>query len=212
MMYEELQQGHQIYVIAPLIEESENSDLTNVNQLKDKMILAFGKKYKIDLIHGKMATPAKDLIMAEFKAGKVDILISTTVIEVGVDVPNASMMVIFDANRFGLSTLHQLRGRVGRGAIESKCILISDTDTKRLEIMEETTDGFKISEEDFKLRGHGDLFGTKQSGDMAFKIANVRQDYKILVQARDDSKEYLLDTSFDNDPLKQSLIQSINHD
>lgn len=212
MMYEELQQGHQIYVIAPLIEESENSDLTNVNQLKDKMILAFGKKYKIDLIHGKMATPAKDLIMAEFKAGKVDILISTTVIEVGVDVPNASMMVIFDANRFGLSTLHQLRGRVGRGAIESKCILISNTDTKRLEIMEETTDGFKISEEDFKLRGHGDLFGTKQSGDMAFKIANVRQDYKILVQARDDSKEYLLDTSFDNDPLKQSLIQSINHD
>lgn len=210
MMYEELQQSHQIYVIAPLIEESENSDLTTVNELRDKMNLAFGSKYKIDLIHGKMASGAKDLIMGEFAQNKVNILISTTVIEVGVDVPNASMIVIFDANRFGLSTLHQLRGRVGRGNVESKCILISNTDTERLHIMEKTNDGFLISEEDFKLRGHGDLFGTKQSGDMAFKIANVRQDYKILVQARDDSYEYLLDTSFDNDPLKQSLIKSIN--
>lgn len=211
MMYEELKAGHQIYVIAPLIEESENSDLTNVIALRDKMNLAFGSKYKIDLVHGKMAAMAKELVMAEFKQGKVEILISTTVIEVGVDVPNASMMVIFDANRFGLSTLHQLRGRVGRGSVQSKCVLISNSDTKRLEIMEQTNDGFEISEEDFKLRGHGDLFGTKQSGDMEFKIANVRSDYKILKQAKEDSNEYLLDTSNQNEILKKYLIESVNH-
>ena len=211
MMNEELKAKHQIYVIAPLIEESENSDLTTVLELKDKMNLAFGSKYKIDIVHGKMASGAKDLIMNEFKQNKIQILISTTVIEVGVDVPNASMMVIFDANRFGLSTLHQLRGRVGRGSIESKCVLISNADTKRLEIMEKTTDGFEISEEDFKLRGHGDLFGTKQSGDMSFKIADLKQDYKILIQAKKDSQEYLLDTSKDSEELKKYLIESINH-
>lgn len=211
IMYEELKQKHQIYVIAPLIEESENSDLTNVLELRDKMNLAFGSKYKIDIVHGKIATQAKDLIMNEFKQNKIQILISTTVIEVGVDVPNASMMVIFDANRFGLSTLHQLRGRVGRGSIASQCILISNQDTKRLEIMEKTNDGFEISEEDFKLRGHGDLFGTKQSGDMAFKIANIRQDYKILIQAKKDSLEYLKDTTTDTNDLKKLLIKSINH-
>ncbi len=197
LMYEELKQGHQIYVIAPLIEESENSDLTNVNDLKEKMTLAYGSKYKIDLVHGKMASAAKELIMKEFLQNKVQILISTTVIEVGVDVPNATMMVIFNAERFGLSTLHQLRGRVGRSELQSSCILISDNDTKRLEIMENTNDGFEISEEDFKLRGHGDLFGTKQSGDMTFKIADLKADYKILLQAREDSLEYLLDKETD---------------
>lgn len=211
MMNDELKKKHQIYVIAPLIEESENSDLTNVLELRDKMNLAFGSKYKIDIVHGKMASGAKDLIMNEFKQNKIQILISTTVIEVGVDVPNASMMVIFDANRFGLSTLHQLRGRVGRSNIESKCILISNSDTKRLKIMENTTDGFEISEEDFKLRGHGDLFGTKQSGDMSFKIANLRQDYKILIQAKKDSQEYLLDEARDKEKLKKYLIEAINH-
>lgn len=210
LMHEELKEKHQIYVIAPLIEESENSDLTTVHELKDKMNLAFGTKYKIDLIHGKMAAKAKDLIMTEFQAKKVDILISTTVIEVGVDVPNASMIVIFDANRFGLSTLHQLRGRVGRGNTQSSCILIADNDSKRLEIMEKSNDGFLISEEDFKLRGHGDLFGTKQSGDMAFKIANVRSDFEILLKAREDSKEYLLNEETNNDELKQKLLTEIN--
>ena len=209
MMYEELKQGHQIYVIAPLIEESENSDLTNVNDLKEKMTLAFGSKYKIDLVHGKMASAAKELIMNEFLQNKVQILISTTVIEVGVDVPNATMMVIFNAERFGLSTLHQLRGRVGRSELQSSCILISDNDTKRLEIMENTNDGFEISEEDFKLRGHGDLFGTKQSGDMTFKIADLKVDYKILLQAREDSLEYLLDKETDANKLR--LIGTIIH-
>lgn len=209
LMYEELKEGHQIYVIAPLIEESENSDLTNVNDLKEKMTLAFGSKYKIDLVHGKMASAAKELIMNEFLQNKVQILISTTVIEVGVDVPNATMMVIFNAERFGLSTLHQLRGRVGRSELQSSCILISDNDTKRLEIMENTNDGFEISEEDFKLRGHGDLFGTKQSGDMTFKIADLKADYKILLQAREDSLEYLLDK--ENDANKLRLISAIIH-
>lgn len=211
LMYEELKEKHQIYVIAPLIEESENSDLTNVIELRDKMNLAFGSKYDIDIVHGKMATAAKDLIMNEFKQNKIQILISTTVIEVGVDVQNASMIVIFDANRFGLSTLHQLRGRVGRGSIASKCILISNSDTKRLEIMEHTNDGFEISEEDFKLRGHGDLFGTKQSGDMTFKIASIKQDYKILMQAKKDSLEYLEDKNSNKEELKIALIDSINN-
>lgn len=210
MMLEELKKGHQIYVIAPLIEESDNSDLTNVNELRDKFTLAFGSHFKIGLVHGKMGALQKETIMKEFQQNHIHILISTTVIEVGVDVPNATMMVIFDANRFGLSTLHQLRGRVGRGDAKSTCVLISNSDTKRLQIMEETSDGFVIAEEDFKLRGHGDLFGTKQSGDMAFKIANVKSDYKILVQARDDSREYLLNKDFDTEPLKQKLLSEIN--
>ena len=210
IMYDELKQKHQVYIIAPLIEDSENSDLTTVCKLKDQMKLAFGEKYKIDIIHGKMASGAKELIMQEFASNNIQILISTTVIEVGVDVPNATTMVIFDADRFGLSTLHQLRGRVGRGNLKSQCILISDSDTPRLKIMETVDDGFTISEEDFKLRGHGDLFGTKQSGDMAFKIANIRSDYKILLQAKKDSKEYLLDEKTDNDNLKKYLISSID--
>ena len=156
-----------------------------------------------------MASGAKDMIMEQFKKNEVQILISTTVVEVGVDVPNATTMVIFDADRFGLSTLHQLRGRVGRGTSKSRCILISDSDTERLKIMEREDDGFIISEEDFKLRGHGDLFGTKQSGDMAFKIASIKNDYKILLQAKKDSKEYLENKDNDNDLLKKTLIESI---
>ena len=209
MMYEELKNKHQVYVIAPLIEESENSDLNTVNELRDQMKLAFGEKYKIDIVHGKMASGAKDLIMDQFKKNEVQILISTTVVEVGVDVPNATTMVIFDADRFGLSTLHQLRGRVGRGTSKSQCILISDSDAERLKIMEKEDDGFVISEEDFKLRGHGDLFGTKQSGDMSFKIASIKNDYKILLQAKKDSKEYLLDKNTDGDELKHQLISAI---
>ncbi len=210
MMLDELKKNHQVYVIAPLIEDSENDTLATVCNLKDQMMLAFGKQYKIDIIHGKMASGAKDLIMQEFAQGKIQILISTTVIEVGVDVANATTMVIFDANKFGLSTLHQLRGRVGRGNDESRCILISSSDTKRLEIMKEIDDGFLISEEDFKLRGHGDLFGTKQSGDMEFKIANPREDYKILLQAKKDSYDYLVKELDSEDDLKNRLIATIN--
>lgn len=211
MMYEELKADHQIYVIAPLIEESETSDLTNVNELRDKLTVAFGSKYKIGLVHGKMATVIKDKVMDDFLLNKCQILISTTVIEVGVDVPNATMMVIFDANRFGLSTLHQLRGRVGRNDLQSHCILISNHDTERLHIMEKTSDGFEISEEDFKLRGHGDLFGTKQSGDMAFKIADIKNDYSILLKAKEDSYNYLLKKAEEEKLLKQKIIDSIIH-
>ena len=209
LMYNELREKHQIYVIAPLIEGDEESELTSVNDLKDKMNLAFGSKYKIEVLHGKMPNSLKDEIMLKFKNNEINILISTTVIEVGVDVPNASMMVIFDANRFGLSTLHQLRGRVGRGSIESKCILISKVETERLNILEKTTDGFVIAEEDFKLRGSGDLFGTKQSGDMNFKIANLKEDYKILVEANKDAKDFWKKDDSDLLNLKEKIIKSI---
>lgn len=210
-MHEELKNNHQIYVIAPLIEQSDNSDMTNVYNLRDKMNLAFGSKYNIDIVHGKMKPEAKELIMGEFKQNKINILISTTVIEVGVDVENATMIVIFDAERFGLSTLHQLRGRVGRNKFESKCILISNTEKERLKIMETTYDGFEISEQDFKLRGAGDLFGVKQSGDMSFKIANLKSDYKILLQAQKDSLEFLKCKDNNTDALKIRLIDTINH-
>ena len=209
LMYKELKANHQIYVIAPLIEDNDSNNLTSVNELKKKMNDAFGKKYKIDIVHGKMASASKDEIMTRFSQGEIDILISTTVIEVGIDVKNASQIVIFDANRFGLSTLHQLRGRVGRGTIKSSCILISDQDTKRLEILKTTTDGFKLSEEDFKLRGSGHLFGTKQSGDMTFKIANIREDYKILLQANKDSLEFLNKASLNNLKLRDLLINKV---
>ena len=209
LMYDELKEKHQIYVIAPLIEGDEDSELTSVNDLKDKMNLAFGSKYKIEVLHGKMPNNLKDEIMLKFKNNEINILISTTVIEVGVDVPNASMMVIFDANRFGLSTLHQLRGRVGRGSIESKCILISKVETERLNILEKTTDGFVIAEEDFKLRGSGDLFGTKQSGDMNFKIANLKEDYKILVEANKDAKNFWKKDDDNLLNLKERIIKTI---
>ena len=207
MMYEELLKNHQIYVIAPLIEESETLDLTTVNELKDKMNLAFGEKYNVGIIHGKLKQTEKDKIMEDFVNNKIQILISTTVIEVGVNVLNTTMMVIFDANRFGLSTLDQLRGRVGRSALESSCILISDYDSERLNVMTTTNDGFEISEEDFKIRGHGDLFGTKQSGDMTFKIADIKEDYKILLQAKKDSMEFLLNNK--EEELKEKIINGI---
>ena len=174
------------------------------------MNVAFGKEFKVDLVHGKLKQTEKDNIMQKFKENKIQILISTTIVEVGVDVPNASMIVIFDASRFGLSTLHQLRGRVGRSDIKSKCILISNNDVERLQVMEETNNGFEISEADFRLRGHGDLFGTKQSGDMFFRIANLKRDYKLLLQTKKDSLEFL---TTKNDPedlkLKQEIIGTI---
>ena len=210
MMYNELKEKHQIYVIAPLIEESETLDLTTVNDLKDKMELAFGSHFNIGVVHGKMNAKDKEKIMDDFSKNKINILISTTVIEVGVDVPNTTMIVIFDANRFGLSTLHQLRGRVGRSNLESSCILISDTDTKRLKVMTKTNDGFRISEEDFKIRGHGDLFGTKQSGDMTFKIADVKNDYNILLKAKEDAKKYLEEKEIKDKEKIEKIISKIN--
>lgn len=188
-IYGALKNGNQAYVIAPMIEENEETDYTNVNDLKHKFELAF-KNYTVEILHGKMTNEEKDKVMNDYLEGRINILISTTVVEVGVDVKNATVMVIFDADRFGLSTLHQLRGRVGRNDLQSYCYLISDKDKERLKIMEETTDGYKISEADFKLRGQGDLFGNRQSGALSFRLSDVRKDYDLLVKVRDDVSEY----------------------
>ncbi|MBE6155980.1 MAG: ATP-dependent DNA helicase RecG [Firmicutes bacterium] len=190
-MLEEIKKGHQIYIVSPLVEQNEELDLNSVNILKEKIDLAFQGKIKSEIIHGKMKQAQKDAIMNDFKNNEIKILISTTVIEVGIDVGNATMMVIFNAERFGLASLHQLRGRVGRNELQSYCYLISNYDNARLKVMEDSNDGFYISQKDFELRGHGDLFGTKQSGDMNFKIANLKNDYEILVQAKNDSEEYI---------------------
>ena len=187
-IYKALKNQKQVYVIAPMIEENDDSNYANVYDLKRKFNLAF-KNYNVEVLHGKMTNEEKEKVMDEYAKGNIDILISTTVIEVGVDVKNATVMVIFDADRFGLSTLHQLRGRVGRNSLQSYCYLISDKDTKRLKIMEEENDGYKISEADFKLRGQGDLFGSRQSGTLSFKLSDVRKDYDLLVKVRDDVNE-----------------------
>ena len=214
MMYSQLRENHQIYVVAPLIEESENSDMENVLDLYNKMTKAFGKKYNIGIMHGKLKIDEKEEMMRAFKDNQIQVLVATTVIEVGVDVPNATMMVIFDAYRFGLSTIHQLRGRVGRNQFQSYCILISDKETKRLQILTETTDGFKISEEDFLLRGSGDIFGVKQSGDMVFNLSNLKKDYKLLLRVKDDV-EYFVSNIINDDNntyFKELVKKSINLD
>ena len=201
LMKEEIDKHHQVYVVSPLIEESDVIDLTTVNEIKRNIDLYFKKEVKSAILHGKLSKADKDKIMEEFKSGKVDVLISTTVIEVGIDVKNATMMVIYDAERFGLATLHQLRGRVGRNEFESTCVLIGDESCKRLQVLCESNDGFYITEKDYEMRGEGDLFGVKQSGDMSFKVAKLHEDMKILLQARDDSKEFLLenkDNGFEN--------------
>ena len=159
-----------------------------------------------------MTSSEKDKVMSEFKENKIQILVSTTVIEVGVDVKNATMIVIFDAYRFGLSALHQLRGRVGRNELQSYCILISDRESKRLEILTKTNDGFVVAEEDFKLRGSGDLFGQRQSGDMNFKLANIKNDFSILLKAKEEAELYLKNDVDINKVVKKMLINSTNLD
>ena len=212
LMYEQIKDKHQIYVVAPLIEESDKIDLENVDKLKEKMETAFGKVCRIGVMHGKMDKNEKDKVMEDFNNGDITILISTTVIEVGVDVKNATTMVIFDSYRFGLSQLHQLRGRVGRNELQSYCILVSDKEAERLNIMTKTLDGFKISEEDFKLRGSGDLFGVRQSGDMNFHVADFKSDFNILMKAKEDT-EYLLDNDINKYTILTKLLdESVNLD
>ncbi len=190
LMEEQILLNHQIYVVSPLIEESDSIDLTTVNEIKRNIELYFHGNVKSAIMHGKLSKADKEKIMDEFKSGKINVLISTTIIEVGIDVKNATMIVIFDSNRFGLATLHQLRGRVGRNEFDSYCILIGDKDCERLKVLEESNDGFYITEKDYEMRGEGDLFGVKQSGDMEFKVANLHQDMKILLQAKADSKDF----------------------
>lgn len=211
-MYKELLSGHQIYVVAPLIEESDKSDMENTSALEEKMNKAFGKKYTTGVLHGKMTSLEKDKVMEDFKNNKIQILVSTTVIEVGVDVKNATMIVIFDAYRFGLSALHQLRGRVGRNDLQSYCLLISDKESKRLEVLTKTSDGFVVAEEDFKLRGSGDLFGQRQSGDMNFKLANIKNDFNVLLKAKEEAEIYLKSDVDTNKIVKKMLIESTNLD
>ncbi|RPH90915.1 MAG: ATP-dependent DNA helicase RecG, partial [Calditrichaeota bacterium] len=181
--------GDQAYIVFPLVEESEKSDLKAAIESYEIMRSTFFKDFSLGLIHGRMTAAEKESIMNAFKAGETHILVSTTVIEVGVDVPNAAVMVVEHAERFGLTQLHQLRGRVGRGEKQSYCILVaygalSDKTRQRLDIMVETTDGFKIAEKDLELRGPGDYLGTKQSGLPEFVIADVVYDRELLIEAR----------------------------
>ena len=181
---EQIKEGRQAYVVCPLVEENEEMDLKSVEKLYEKYKKEVFPDYRVEYIHGKMKPKEKDEIMTKFKAGGIDVLISTTVIEVGVDVPNANIMVIEDAERFGLAALHQLRGRVGRGEYKSYCILKyegkGEVVRKRMKVMCETNDGFVISEKDLELRGSGDFFGTMQHGLPEFKIANLFEDMEIL--------------------------------
>lgn len=207
-MLGEIKAGHQIYVVAPLIDDEEDEKM-NVTSLKDKFDVAFNGMVPTGLLHGKMKPNQKDEVMNSFKNGDTKILISTTVIEVGVDVKNATMMVIFNAERFGLATLHQLRGRVGRNDMQSYCYLISDYDAERLKVLEESNDGFYISEQDFKLRGGGDIFGIRQSGEQSFKIANLNRDYKILMQCKSDAEEFLKSKNLDDYKDQKEILENL---
>jgi ATP-dependent DNA helicase RecG len=186
---DQIKKGHQAYVVYPIIEESEKLDLRNATEMYENLRQEIFPEFKVGLLHGKMKPAEKEEVMQAFGANKIQILVATTVIEVGVDVPNASVMLIEHAERFGLSQLHQLRGRVGRGAAESFCVLLAQFQKtkearERLKIMEETTDGFKIAEKDLEIRGPGEVMGTRQSGIPAFRIANIVRDQKILEIAR----------------------------
>jgi ATP-dependent DNA helicase RecG len=192
----EVRAGRQVYVVYPLVEESERIDLKNATQRYEYLRDTVFPKSSVGLVHGKMKTADKEEVMRRFVAGEIDILVSTTVIEVGVDVPNASAMVVEHAERFGLSQLHQLRGRVGRGAEKSYCVLLtSDKKTavanERLGIMAKTNDGFVIAEKDLELRGPGELLGTKQSGLPEFRVASLVRDQQFLEGARKEAEFYL---------------------
>ena len=180
----QVDEGRQAYIVCPLVEENEEMDLKSVQELYELYSKEIFPEYKVEYIHGKMRPKDKDMIMQKFKNKEIDILISTTVIEVGVDVPNSNVMVIENAERFGLAALHQLRGRVGRGEYQSYCILKyegkSENVRKRMKVMCETNDGFVISEKDLELRGAGDFFGTMQHGLPEFKIANLFEDIETL--------------------------------
>jgi RecG-like helicase len=212
----ELTTGAQVYVVTPLISESETVDLKNAELIYDKFTELFGKKYHIGLLHGQMPNDQKESVMNDFSDKKIDVLVSTTVIEVGVDVPNASVMVIYDANRFGLSQLHQLRGRVGRGEKQSYCILIADpkneSAAERMKILTSTNDGFVLAEEDLKMRGAGDLLGNRQSGLPEFKVGNPINDINILEVAQEEASRLFNDESLLASPETKTLKSFINEE
>jgi ATP-dependent DNA helicase RecG len=212
---EQIRAGRQAYVVYPIIEESEKLDLRNATEMYEHLQRDVFPEYRLGLLHGRMKPLEKEEVMAGFLKNETQILVATTVIEVGVDVPNASVMLIEHAERFGLSQLHQLRGRVGRGAAESYCILLAQYEQtkdarERLKIMEETTDGFKIAERDLELRGPGEVMGTRQSGLPAFRIANLVRDQKVLEAARGEAN-YLLDRHAD-EPETKAMIERVQRE
>ncbi|WP_268963943.1 ATP-dependent DNA helicase RecG [Pseudalkalibacillus berkeleyi] len=214
----ELENGRQAYVICPLIEESDKMDFQNAVDVHSQLQLYF-TDYNVGLMHGRLHVEEKEEMMTKFSRNEVQILVSTTVVEVGVNVPNATIMVVYDAERFGLSQLHQLRGRVGRGDAQSYCILIADPKTdvgkERMQIMTETNDGFELSQRDLELRGPGDFFGKKQSGLPVFKVADLVHDYRALEVARQDASAMVNSTAFWEDqkyePLRSWLLEQIEH-
>ena len=197
----EMKAGRQVYAVCPLVEESEKMDLDAAEQIVYAYKDYFEPHYRVGMVHGRMRPKEKEEVMDAFYRHEIHLLVSTTVIEVGVNVPNATIMCIHNAERFGLSQLHQLRGRVGRGSAQAYCVLVSDSknpDSKhRLSLMEQTQDGFKLAEEDLLIRGTGELFGLAQSGLPDLKVANIIKDIPILVEAREDAKRYLRDRGFE---------------
>ncbi|RHW36447.1 ATP-dependent DNA helicase RecG [Neobacillus notoginsengisoli] len=196
----ELHKGRQAYVICPLIEESDKLDVQNAIDVHSSLTFYFQNRFKVGLMHGRLPSAEKEEVMRSFAENQIQILVSTTVVEVGVNVPNATVMVIYDAERFGLAQLHQLRGRVGRGSDQSYCILLaepkSEIGKERMKIMTETNDGFVVSEKDLELRGPGDFFGKKQSGVPEFKVADMVHDYRALETARDDAAKLVQSRAF----------------
>lgn len=196
----EIQKGRQAYVICPMVEENENIEAENVMDYTNKLREVLPSSIRIEYLHGKMKSSLKNEIMEAFASGEINVLVSTTVVEVGVNVPNATVMMVENANRFGLAQLHQLRGRVGRGKYQSYCIFVSDSKNKetkkRLEILNSSNDGFKIAEEDLKLRGPGDFLGVRQSGDFEFKVGNIFSDAKVLKEASESADIILNDDPY----------------
>lgn len=205
----QLAEGAQVYVVSPLIEQSETLDVKNATELYEKFAKYFGEQYPVGLLHGRMSNEEKEQVMADFKDGKIKVLVATTVIEVGVDNPNATIMMIYNADQFGLAQLHQLRGRVGRGQRQSYCLLIADPKTDdgvaRMNTMVETNDGFKVAQRDLELRGSGNVLGKKQSGVPDFKVGDPVGDIKVLQIARNDAEDLLKtphwETMDENQPL-----------
>lgn len=212
----EVEEGRQAYVISPLIEESDKLDIQNAVDTYHQLTAYFPSSIKVGLMHGRLTSEEKDEVMKQYANNEVQVLVSTTVVEVGVNVPNATVMLIYDADRFGLSQLHQLRGRVGRGSHQSYCILLADpkgdVGKERMRIMSETTNGFELSEHDLKLRGPGDFFGRKQSGVPEFKVADMVHDYRALETARQDAQKMIEEDHFKQDPSLQPLFNLLMND
>ncbi|AUJ30080.1 ATP-dependent DNA helicase RecG [Liquorilactobacillus hordei] len=210
----ELNNSSQAYIVSPLIEESEAMDLKNAEEIFDKTTERFGSRYHVGLLHGKMSSDEKENVMTAFKDHKIDVLVATTVIEVGVDVANATVMMILDADRFGLAQLHQLRGRVGRGDKQSYCLLISDPKNEygiaRMQIMTETNNGFVIAQKDLELRGQGDILGNKQSGMPEFKLGDPINDLRILQIAKEEAQQIIGDERFKQKKENEELIKYLN--